>query len=254
MSRVPNPALLSHLACPRCAEPLQHVEARVACASAHSFDIARHGYLPLLVAGHATSGDDGAMVAARERLVASGVYAPVVEAVTREVLEAFDAGDAPPTADGPVLVDAGGGTGTATAAVLDARADAGGILLDLSRAAIQRAARAHRRMVAVRADVWRSWPVRSGIADVVLHVFSPRNPAEAVRVLRPGGHVVLATPRAGHQRELVGPLGLLRVDDNKADGIVDAFTDLCTLARRHQVDASWQLTRDQVVDLVRAGP
>ena len=44
----------------------------------------------------------------------------------------------------------------------------------------------------------------------------PRNGPEIARVLRPGGRLVVVTPAPDHLAELVGPLGLLRVDPDKA--------------------------------------
>ena len=51
----------------------------------------------------------------------------------------------------------------------------------------------------------------------MLVVFAPRNGPEIARVLRRDGRLVVVTPAADHLAELVGPLGLLRVDPDKAD-------------------------------------
>ena len=59
--------------------------------------------------------------------------------------------------------------------------------------------------------------MRDGAVDRVLVVFAPRNGPEIARVLRPDGRLVVVTPAADHLGELVGPLGLLRVDPDKAD-------------------------------------
>jgi 23S rRNA (guanine745-N1)-methyltransferase len=93
--------------------------------------------------------------------------------------------------------------------------DAVGVVLDSSRYAARRAARAHPRAVAVVADGWARLPVRDAVLDRVLVVFAPRGGAEIGRVLRPDGRLVVATPEPDHLAELVGPLGLLRVDPDK---------------------------------------
>jgi 23S rRNA (guanine745-N1)-methyltransferase len=46
------------------------------CPAGHTFNIARHGYAGLLTGTRATSGDDAAMVQARDRFLATGRYAP----------------------------------------------------------------------------------------------------------------------------------------------------------------------------------
>jgi 23S rRNA (guanine745-N1)-methyltransferase len=99
--------------------------------------------------------------------------------------------------------------------VLDRLPGAAGIALDVSKHAVRRAARAHPRLGAVVADVWRPLPVASGAVDVLLNVFAPRNGAEFARVLRPGGVLVVVTPTSRHLEPLVERLGLLSVDESK---------------------------------------
>ncbi|AQZ67492.1 hypothetical protein BKM31_43925 [[Actinomadura] parvosata subsp. kistnae] len=94
----------------------------------------------------------------------------------------------------PVIVDAGAGTGHYLAAVLNAVDDGIGMAFDVSKHAVRRAARVHPRAGAFVADVWRPLPIRSGVADVVIDVFAPRNGPEFRRVLRPGGAAVVVTP------------------------------------------------------------
>jgi 23S rRNA (guanine745-N1)-methyltransferase len=115
------------------------------------------------------------------------------------------------------VLDIGGGTGAHLAGVLDRVPGAVGVVLDASRYAARRAARAHPRALAVVADAWARWPVGDAGLDRVLVVFAPRNGAETARVLRPGGRLVVVTPAADHLAELVGPLGLLTVDPAKAE-------------------------------------
>jgi 23S rRNA (guanine745-N1)-methyltransferase len=58
----------------------------------HTFDVARHGYAGLLTGARATSGDDAAMVRARERFLSTGAYAPLRQVVARLAAEAVRAG------------------------------------------------------------------------------------------------------------------------------------------------------------------
>jgi 23S rRNA (guanine745-N1)-methyltransferase len=51
----------------------------------------------------------------------------------------------------------------------------------------------------------------------VLNVFAPRDGAELRRILRPSGSLLVVTPGPDHLRELIGPLGLLSVDERKAE-------------------------------------
>jgi 23S rRNA (guanine745-N1)-methyltransferase len=200
------------LACPVCAEALAADPGATGlrCPAGHRFDRARQGHVTLLPPGHRPpSGDSAEMVADRVAFLGAGHYA----ALTAALADAVVAGDGPPPAS---LLDLGGGTGHHLAGVLERLPSAVGVLLDSSPYAARRAARAHPRVVAVVADSWARLPIRDAAVDRVLVVFAPRNGPEIARVLRPEGRLVVVTPAADHLRELVGPLGLLRVDPDKA--------------------------------------
>ena len=196
------------LACPVCGAGLTADAGSLRCASGHVFDRARQGHVTLLPPGHRPpSGDDAAMVADRVAFLGAGHYA----GLTRALGDAVLAGGPPPR----TLLDLGGGTGAHLAGVLDRLPGAVGVVVDSSRYAARRAARAHPRALAVVADGWARLPVRDAALDRVLVVFAPRGGAEIARVLRPDGRLVVATPEPEHLAEVVGPLGLLRVDPDK---------------------------------------
>jgi 23S rRNA (guanine745-N1)-methyltransferase len=199
------------LACPVCGAPLTVAGegTGLRCGGGHAFDRARQGHVTLLPPGHrAPSGDSAEMVADRVAFLDAGHYAGVTDALADAVL----ADDAPPRS----LLDLGGGTGHHLAGLLGRLPDAAGVVLDSSPYAARRAARAHPRAAAVVADSWARLPIREGVLDRVLVVFAPRNGPEIARVLRPDGRLVVVTPAADHLGEIVGPLGLLRVDPDKA--------------------------------------
>jgi 23S rRNA (guanine745-N1)-methyltransferase len=194
------------LRCPICGAPLQWGKGTLRCGTAHTFDIARQGYVNLLAGQTPAGAETPDMVAARAGLHAAGRLAPITDAVV----------DAVQTAGGDGLVlDVGAGTGHYLAAVLDALHSHHGVALDNSKAAARWAARSHPRAASVVADVWRGVPLADQSVDVLLNLFAPRNGAEFHRVLRPDGRLVAVTPAAEHLTELIAALGLLRVDPDK---------------------------------------
>ncbi|WP_040632791.1 putative RNA methyltransferase [Mobilicoccus pelagius] len=201
--------------CPRCAEPVEVDGRSLRCVHRHSFDLARQGYVNLLSRPAGAAADDAAMVAARQEILASGLYAPLTDGLAA----AARALDLPPG----VVVDVGAGTGHHTAAVLEALPDRIGIALDLSVYAARRAARAHPRLAALVDDVWEGLPVADGTAALVVDVFAPRNVAEFDRVLAPGGAVLVVTPAPTHLTELVTELDMPRVDPRKAERLAETF-------------------------------
>ena len=164
-----NEHLLRLLRCPTCGGRLHAGERAVQCPQRHTFNVARQGYVSLLAGRRPTSGDDAAMVAARARFLSTGCY----EAVRLAVIDKA-AATAP---DRGVVVDAGCGTGYYLAGVLNRLPGFWGLGLDASAPALRAAARAHERAAAITWDVFRPLPLASAVADLVLDVFAPRNPA-----------------------------------------------------------------------------
>ena len=231
------------LRCPTCATPVGVDASVVRCSSGHAFDLARQGYVNF-GGGSAGTADTAAMVADRADFLANGHYLPLLTAVARTA-----AAEAP-----AVVVDAGAGTGAYLAATLEAVHGAVGIALDISVAAVRRAARAHPRMGAVVADVWAGLPVADGVADVVLNVFAPRNGSEFARVLRPGGAVICVTPTPEHLAEIVEPLGLLTVDPRKDERVQTAFKGAFVHEAQVRIRYEMTLGRDDLRRLVGMGP
>lgn len=239
-------AALEILECPQCREALERVDGGVRCEAGHHFDVAKQGYASLRGGGSTATGDTVPMIEARERVQASGAHDGIVEAIT----------DAVPTS-ARWLVDLGGGPGWHAARVLEARPELRALVLDASVAALRRAARAHERLAAVASDIWKGIPVADASVDVVLRVFAPgggeRGAAELERVLAPGARVVVVVPEADHHRELVEPLGLLRVPAGKAEEAAASIRGvrvISTTRVARTIDAS----RELVLDLVMMGP
>jgi 23S rRNA (guanine745-N1)-methyltransferase len=234
--------VLTCLRCPICAERFTQVGNTVRCATGHSYDLAKQGYLNLLGAA-ARNADTAEMVTARAEFLGAGHYAPLVER-----LAALAEQVAP---SGGVVLDAGANIGHYLAAVLDTRP---GLALDLSAIALRRAARARAGIGAVVWDIWRPWPVRDGCAGLVLNVFAPRNGAEFRRVLRADGILLVVTPGSEHLAELGGEFGMLTVDPNKDARLAAGLDDHFDLAARENLAVPLTLTARDAAHLVGMWP
>ncbi|MEU9353141.1 putative RNA methyltransferase [Streptomyces griseoloalbus] len=239
---------LDLLRCPACrTRRLRPDRGALRCPAGHAFDIARHGYAGLLTGARATSGDDVAMAQARDRFLSTGTYAPIREAVAR-----LAAGSAPARA---TVVDAGCGTGYYLTGVLDELPGARGLGLDTSVRALRSAARAHERAAAAAWDVFRPFPLADAVADVVLDVFAPRNPAEFHRVLRPTGRLVVVRPTGRHLTELRGRVpAMVTVDPAKEQRLHRALDPFFGAAVTEQVEYTAPLTAREALDLVGMSP
>ena len=233
------------LRCPHCHAALARDGATWGCAAGHRFDVARQGHVTLLASSTPHAGDTAAMLDARDRVLGAGHLDAVTDAVT-EALSDLPAG---------CVVEVGAGTGHHLRRVVDAL-DRPGVALDVSTPACRRAARrAPVDVVVVRADAWRAWPVLDGVAAAVLSIFGPRNLAETVRVLAPGGRFVVATPRPDHLAELIAPLGLLDVEPGKQERLQAEVVgqDLALLDTR-EVREVRRVGRATAVALAAMGP
>lgn len=168
------------------------------CPSGHCYDRAAAGYLHLLPANRMNSrlpGDNKEMVAARRAFLEAGYYAVFSDAVSQTAVSLLRERQA------PVVLDAGCGEGYYTARLAEALR-ASGIAaaisgLDISKFAVKAAARRYRELSFAVASIF-DIPVPDGCCDLVLNVFAPIVPAEFLRVLGPGGFLLIAVPGERH--------------------------------------------------------
>lgn len=260
--------VIDALACPVCGEAIAFTddETALTCAAGHGFDVAKQGYVSLLRGGgNAGTGDNADMVAARDALLGRGHYERIADAVAAALATIPSSGagedvhieaETPARAPGPApvsrqgfVVDLAGGTGYYLERVLRAHPGMRGIDIDLSKFAARRAARRgasdgdvpRPTLAAIVADVWQPLPLQTGAASAILSIFGPRNRPEILRVLQPGGRLIVVTPTSRHLRELVGPLGMIGVDDRKQERLaaqLDGFVDLSSTSVEYETSMS----------------
>ena len=186
------------------------------------------------------------MVAARAEVQEAGHFQPLTAALAEEAGAAVDP-------DPSVILDVGAGTGHHLAGILGVLAHSLGVALDASPEASRRAARAHERIAAVRSDIWQKIPFADGSVDLALSVFAPRNGAELARVLRPGGAVMVVTPRLEHLHELA-PLHTIRVDPCKPERLHRQLTSPLRSSGVRPLTWTLKLTRREAEAVIRMGP
>lgn len=228
------------LACPVCAGALELGDTALTCPDGHAFDLARQGYVNLLGAKPPANADTADMVAARERVLVSGLYDRIADEVARRL------------AGANTVCEVGAGTGFYLGRSLGARAR--GVALDVSTAAARRAARTHPRVASVVADVWRPLPLRPGRFDGLLCVFAPRNMVQFARVLAPGGLLVVVTPTASHLDSLRERYGLIGIEDDKDARLARSAVGLFEPIAAKTLDSSAPATASVVRDLIAMGP
>lgn len=186
--------LFPFLACPLDGLPLTQHEKHVSCTSGHSFDFDRKGTLNLLPVQFKKSkhpGDSREMIIARETLLNSGLYQPISDKLNELVAEHTVT----------IILDAGCGEGYYTQRLSTHLPHAAIAGLDISKDAIQSAAKRSRNIqwiVGTNANI----PIIAHSIDCVLCLFGFPVWPEFSRILKPGGIVIMADPGPDHLIEL----------------------------------------------------
>ena len=185
-------------ACPKCREKLNILEGRCACVNGHSFDRARGGYYNLLLSSATgVHGDNKEMVLARRAFLGAGYYAPLARYLSSLVLDY--------TSLGGCLLDAGAGEGYYTDMIeralfeRDGKSDVSAF--DISKDAVREISKKNSRISLAVAGSYHM-PIADGEFDTVINTFSPLAPEETLRVIKPGGHFIMAIPGEEHLYDL----------------------------------------------------
>ena len=189
---------MSSFICPVCHTGLLKTEKTYVCENGHSFDIAKKGYVNLLMSqAGGQHGDDKTMIAARADFLGRGFYDELSANVCSLVLE-----NAPQNAR---ILDAGCGECKYTADIYECLEKNGKnaevIGVDISKEALGYAKRRTNKLslaVASCADM----PIADESIDVLINIFAPFSPKEFCRVLKKDGVILRVYPLAKHLWEL----------------------------------------------------
>lgn len=184
------------LRCPVCGGEMQKEGRSLFCNGArrHCFDLAKEGYVNLASSAASGGGDDAGLIRARTAFLSAGHYAPLADRVC-EILTAH--------VPGGTVVDAGCGEGYYSCTMAAHGLHVFGV--DLSKNGIKHAAkdpagRENRALFAV-AGVF-TLPLADASVDAVVSLFAPVAEAEFLRVLKPGGVLLLVGAGPDHLLDL----------------------------------------------------
>ena len=182
--------------CPVCGADLSRRENSAVCAAGHSFDLARQGYLHLLLPNQMHSkipGDSKQMVDARRRFLEGGHYEIFAEALCRLGEEIYQS-----RAEGEfLLADAGCGEGYYTGRLRKSLPQGQIAGFDISKFAVKAAAGKYKSVQFAVASIF-AIPMPDNQMDLVTDVFAPIVDREFRRILKPGGFFLAAVPSRRH--------------------------------------------------------
>ena len=187
------------LACPVCDGPLTIGAAAATCEKAHAFDLARQGYLNLLLPNKRHSpdpGDNPEMMRSRRAFLHGGFYDQMASATNAVVADVL-------TGRGEATVaDLGCGEGFFLKTLKDHLTAAGPqprnyVGVDISRTGIRMATTYDRTITWLVASLHHS-PFLPQSIDLVLSMCAPISPDDLRRIVASDGAIVTVTPGPDH--------------------------------------------------------
>jgi 23S rRNA (guanine745-N1)-methyltransferase len=228
-----------------CEQDLAREGALFRCRKGHAFDIARSGYVNLLLVQDRKSrdpGDSKDAVDARRRLQDAGFGQPLLDPLLETIREI-----APPPSS--AILDVGCGEGTFLAAVAD-RFELEGHGVDISTPAIDAAARRHPRQHWVVANADRGLPFADASFRVVMTIAGRRHATEFRRVLEPQGRLVAAIPAEDDLVELREALHGHAIIVDRFGPLLKVLEGTFRLEKRRVVRQKTRLATPAILDLL----
>lgn len=198
---IPNPNIFI---CPVCGDPLTPHPKSYICTQNHTFDIAKQGYVNLLLCNQKKSlqpGDNKEMVQSRFAFLKQDYYAPIVEQLHQAITQKI----ADITSSTVHIADIGCGVGYYLSALKKQLVPSYPQLqysgIDISKDAIQCASQQDKTITWFVASALQL-PYRSESIDILISVFSPLYMEEIQRVLAQTGLLFVISPSENHLIEL----------------------------------------------------
>ncbi len=179
--------------CPKCNKKLNICDKSYRCENGHSYDIAKKGYVNLLMSQVSKArhhGDDKIMSLSRRDFLDKGYYLPLAEAVCKSV-------------KGKKFADIGCGECYYLSYIKDNIKDSVCVGIDISKEILEVAsARTKPRGIVTAVASGANLPFEDECFDTLISVFAPISADEFYRVLKKDGIILRVTPDVDHLYEL----------------------------------------------------
>jgi 23S rRNA (guanine745-N1)-methyltransferase len=234
------------LRCPHCSSDMHFTGATARCTEGHAFDLSRKGTLHLLTSPHKTH-YDRTLFEARQRIIATGMYDPAIDAIAEVILEQGNITS---------LLDAGCGEGSHLRRLKERFPPDRSVAwlgVDIAKEGIEVAGTGEPDALFAVADLARL-PFADDAFDAILNFLSPANYKSFGRVLRPGGRLYKVVPGPDYLQEI----RLLRKDADRQpydnEQVIDQFLLHMKKVDRRSLHYTFPLEGRHLTDLVAMTP
>lgn len=228
--------------CPNCKQPLINYTKYYRCPNAHSFDVAKEGYLNLLLPKKNSThlhGDNKEMIVARKNFLEKDYFKPLSDKITELLIPLIDSNS--------TILDAGCAHGYYSNKLTSISNNIIGI--DISKYAISKAAKHIPNgtfLVASLADI----PIENDSIDLIINIFAPHFENEFSRILKRHGILIKVTPATNHLQELKDVL--YENPYSKEDKIYDL--ELFFLLKSISLEYQMMVSKDDLLALLQMTP
>lgn len=231
------------LMCPVCRQALVLKDKTWRCATNHSYDVAKQGYVNLHVVQHKHSknpGDTPESVQARRGFLSAGFYAPLQQAVVKIIADLRIEN----------LLDIGCGEGYYTDAMQSEVLQCVGV--DIAKNAVQVAAKLNKDVTWI-VGTGAVLPVLDASIDLCSSLFSPIPEQEILRVLKDQGYLMVVTPATEHLYAMREAL-FEEVNPHEPHKFVEQLSEHFELLQDVVIDAPMTLQQQDLKNLIAMTP
>ena len=240
---------MSILTCPNCKSRLTLAGKSYKCENGHAFDIAKEGYVNLLLPNKKKTlnpGDNKTMLRARENFLSTGAFQFLIDGINSQLKTLTS------QLQDIKILDIGSGSGFYLRKIFD-NIDAHKIGLDISKNGMSIAAKQDKKSTYLVASAY-DLPIASDSIDVVINIFSPIDLEELSRVLKSTGYFLKVVPGSNHMKE-VAELVYENFEPHQSD--IDArltALDAYTHIEKTQLEDKINLSKEELKNLISMTP
>ncbi|MGX7131973.1 putative RNA methyltransferase [Enterococcus songbeiensis] len=226
--------------CPLCQTAVQPNQTGMMCENQHRFDVSKKGTLFFLT--HQIKSDyDAPMFQARQRMIKSGMYQPMLEEIQHQL-------------QGETLLDVGCGEGSFLNALL-ALQPRTAIGFDIVKEGIYLATEQPNSAFWCVADL-TNLPFADQSFSTVLNIFSPSNYQEFQRIMKADGRLIKIVPRANYLRELRQAFypDDVRKQNYSNEKVVAKFQQIFPESQQKQITYTFEIPEARQADILEMSP
>lgn len=231
--------------CPICRGPAEIDGYSLRCSTSHTFDLARKGYLNLLVSGKAPVYEQE-LFQARQQISSAGFFDPLIDKLVGIIRVYHSSANLDLR-----ILDAGCGEGSHLYRLVN-KLDRQAVCIgaDIAKSAINLAANHSADILWCVADL-AGLPLQDRSISVILNILAPANYGEFARILHDGGIVIKVVPGPDYLKELRSS-GSAETYSNQR--VIEHFQEEAVLLEQHRVSYEFEIAQKLWPHLVGMTP